>query len=84
MGATAEIQDPLMSEIINGPKRLRAVCRSAERAEIARALKEHRHNRTHAAMALGISRRTLLNKIKEYGLTRRECELHASQPILVF
>jgi DNA-binding NtrC family response regulator len=54
-------------------KRLWAICRNAERTEIARALIENGHNRTHAAAALGISRRTLLNKIKQYGLTRAIC-----------
>ena len=54
-------------------KRLWAICRAAERTEIARALLENGHNRTHAATALGISRRTLLNKIKQYGLTRIIC-----------
>ena len=32
----------------------------------------------HAAVALGISRRTLLNKIKQYGLTREECKAIAN------
>jgi DNA-binding NtrC family response regulator len=54
--------------------RLWSICRAAERNEIARALEEHGQNRTHAAVALGISRRTLLNKIKQYGLTREECK----------
>lgn len=65
--------DVIVSEIQNGPRRLRAICRAAERCEIARVLQEHRQNRTHAAYELGISRRTLLNKIKEYGLTSRLC-----------
>jgi DNA-binding NtrC family response regulator len=56
-----------------GSKRLWAICRAAERTEIGRALVENGHNRTHAANALGISRRTLLNKIKQYGLTRAIC-----------
>ena len=42
--------------------------------EIARVLEEYRQNRTHAAIALGISRRTLLNKIKQYGLTVQVCK----------
>ncbi len=54
-------------------KRLWTICRAAERTEIARALIENGHNRTHAANALGISRRTLLNKIKQYALTRAIC-----------
>lgn len=57
-----------------GLGRLWTICRAAERNEIARALEEHGQNRTHAAVALGISRRTLLNKIKQYGLTREECK----------
>ena len=58
----------------DGLGRLWSICRAAERNEIARALEEHGQNRTHAAVALGISRRTLLNKIKQYGLTREECK----------
>lgn len=56
-----------------GTGRLWSICRAAERTEIARALEENSQNRTHAAIALGISRRTLLNKIKQYGLTRDIC-----------
>jgi DNA-binding NtrC family response regulator len=58
----------------DGLGRLWSICRAAERNEIAKALEEHGQNRTHAAVALGISRRTLLNKIKQYGLTREECK----------
>ena len=72
--------DTLMKEIFDGPKRLRAICRNAERGEIARALIEAGHNRTRAAVALGISRRTLLNKIKEYQMTRRACRGYADLP----
>ena len=57
-----------------GTGRLWTICRAAERTEIARALEENSQNRTHAAVALGISRRTLLNKIKQYGLTREICK----------
>lgn len=77
-----ELEDRLVQEMMAGPKRLRAICRNAERGEIARALMEHRQNRTHTAVALGISRRTLLNKIKEYGITRRHCSMFASMPDL--
>jgi len=42
--------------------------RAFERKEIASALVTHFYNRTHTARALGISRRTLLNKIKIYNL----------------
>lgn len=74
--------DTLLHEITAGPKRLRAICRNAERGEISRALIEHRQNRTHAAVALGISRRTLLNKIKEYGITLVRCDNFAQGPDL--
>ena len=40
--------------------------RGAERELIEKALKEHEGNRTRAAKALGISRRTIIYKIKEY------------------
>ena len=40
--------------------------RQVERDTIVKALKETSGNRTHAARILGISRRTLQNKIKEY------------------
>ncbi len=39
-----------------------------ERNQVARALKHHGGNRTHAAKDLGISRVTLLKKIKKYQL----------------
>ena len=67
------MSDNIILEVKDGPRRLWAICRAAERAEIARVLEEHRQNRTHAAMTLGISRRTLLNKIKAYGLTPQAC-----------
>lgn len=62
-----------MTHKSNPNKRLHVILRDAERLEIARALVECGHNRTHTAYALGISRRTLLNKIKQYGLTRAVC-----------
>ncbi len=42
--------------------------RDQERELIEKILAKHGGNRTHAAQELGISRRTLLNKIKEAGL----------------
>ena len=42
-----------------------------ERTQIDRALKAHNANRTHAARELGISRATLIKKIKQYGLNAR-------------
>jgi len=45
-----------------------AVTRSAEKQMIVDALRDAGQNRTHAAKVLGISRRTLQSKIKEFGL----------------
>ena len=42
-----------------------------ERVHIERTLRAHEANRTHAARELGISRATLIKKIKEYGLGPR-------------
>ena len=42
--------------------------RTLERETIVRALEHSKGNRTHASDALGISVRTLRNKIREYGL----------------
>jgi two-component system response regulator HydG len=39
-----------------------------EKQMILRTLEETAGNRTHAAEILGISRRTLQNKLKEYGI----------------
>jgi len=42
-----------------------------EKAHIDRTLKANLHNRTHAARELGISRATLIKKIREYDLAER-------------
>ncbi|HET8771345.1 MAG TPA: sigma-54 dependent transcriptional regulator [Gemmatimonadaceae bacterium] len=42
-----------------------------ERAHIDRTLRAHHHNRTHAARELGISRATLIKKIREYDLSEK-------------
>ena len=42
-----------------------------ERAHIDRTLRAHRANRTRAARELGISRATLIKKIREYELGER-------------
>jgi len=42
-----------------------------EKAHIDRTLKANHHNRTHAARELGISRATLIKKIREYDLAER-------------
>jgi len=50
------------------PRSLDAV----ERAHIAQILRQHDGNRTHTARALGISRATLIKKIRDYGLGRAD------------
>jgi transcriptional regulator with PAS, ATPase and Fis domain len=42
-----------------------------EKAHIDRTLKANQHNRTHAARELGISRATLIKKIREYALLEK-------------
>jgi transcriptional regulator with PAS, ATPase and Fis domain len=37
-----------------------------ERQLILKALKEHRNNKTQAAEALGITRQTIISKLKQY------------------
>ena len=44
--------------------------KEVEKVMILRTLEETDGNRTHAAMSLGISRRTLQLKLKEYGITQ--------------
>ncbi len=53
----------------SGPVALGASVAGAEKAAIENALKAAGGNRTHAAKALGISRRTLHNKLNEYGIS---------------
>jgi two-component system response regulator RegA len=48
----------------SGPASLDAI----ERAHIAEVLQAHGGNRTHSSRALGISRATLIKKIRDYGL----------------
>jgi DNA-binding NtrC family response regulator len=64
----AEVRDP------SGPVPDNHVPRTldeVERVHIERTLRVNNANRTHAARELGISRATLIKKIKEYGLNPR-------------
>ena len=47
---------------------LKEVIEATERVVIQRVLSAHQGNRTHAAEALGLSRRALITKIQTYGL----------------
>ena len=55
-------------EVRAGRQSAPASLASIERRAIEEALHRWEGNRTRAAEELGISRRTLLNKIKQYGL----------------
>ena len=60
-GAGEEILAPHVSRTLS----------EVERAHIDRTLRAHRANRTRAARELGISRATLIKKIREYELGER-------------
>ncbi len=47
---------------------LRSMVDEVEREAIAAALQDHGNNQSHAAIALGISRRALIYKMERYGL----------------
>ena len=64
----AEVRDASGADVEHHvPKSLSEV----ERVHIERTLRAHGANRTHAARELGISRATLIKKIKEFGLGAR-------------
>ena len=65
----AEVRD---SSTPNTEQHIPLSLAEVERSHIERTLRAHNANRTHAARELGISRATLIKKIKEYGLTSRE------------
>ncbi len=54
--------------VVNIKDALAEITAQAERTIIAQALEAEGGNRTRAAEAIGLSRRALINKIKEYGL----------------
>ncbi|HVE79354.1 MAG TPA: sigma-54 dependent transcriptional regulator [Gemmatimonadaceae bacterium] len=75
-GAPAVLPEHLPPEVREGPGVAgeRHVPRSLEEVErhhIERTLRAHNANRTRAAKELGISRATLIKKIREYGLGAR-------------
>ncbi len=55
-------------DVVDLKAALKEVTEATERAIIERVLRDHHGNRTHAAEALGLSRRALITKIQTYGL----------------
>lgn len=65
---TAPIQPDDLLPLLEASRGPAAETRS-EKDRIVDALWRHGYNRTRAAQALGISRKTLYNKIQKFGLT---------------
>jgi two-component system response regulator AtoC len=69
--APAPVDETLPSGPISLSEVARAAATQAERVAIERTLKQVHWNRRKAAQLLGVSYKTLLNKIKECGISRR-------------
>jgi DNA-binding NtrC family response regulator len=65
------VDEPLPDGPISLAQVARAAAMKAERTAIERTLRQVHWNRRKAAIALGVSYKTLLNKIKECGISRR-------------
>jgi two-component system response regulator HydG len=73
-----EIKEEHLPAVVTGGSADRAIHREAiptlnleelEKIAIIKALKETNQNKSEAAVTLGISRRTLHRKLKEYGIS---------------
>jgi DNA-binding NtrC family response regulator len=92
--ATAQLPDDVVASIgaskvflrraaaVAAPARVRDEVRSFERQRIVMALAETDGNQTRAAGLLGISRRTLTNKLNAYGIARPRKRLAPAQSLL--
>ena len=67
---TPEIREPAPAGGLK--ETVRGAVVTLEREIISRALREHRGNVTHTAEALGLSRKGLQLKMKEYGIRRED------------
>ena len=65
-----ELTVALPEDALAIPETITRVVREVERVLIRRALARTANNRTEAARLLGLSRRALVYKLKEYGLGR--------------
>jgi two-component system response regulator AtoC len=66
----AAVSSPAVEAASSSAPRLRQRREAAEREEVERALAQTNGNQTHAARLLGISRRTLVTRLTQYGLTK--------------
>jgi len=65
---SAHLPPDLRPGVSEAERHLPRTLEQVQRTHIERTLRVHRQNRTRAARELGISRATLIKKIKEYGL----------------
>lgn len=70
VGSSEQRGKPAETASASGVARLRGEIQSFERAQIVSALEQSHGNQTQAAKLLGISRRTLTNKLNSYGIER--------------
>lgn len=66
----SSVAEPQSNSSVSSPLALKDILAETERRVIAQALDEAKWNRTQAARVLGISRRQLFDKIKQYGMER--------------